>query len=67
MPAYDKGKRRRAVRRKNYTGGDFYIPEEELLRAGFAPGDPPPFYKCHGSKRSDGGRSIIISLYEKES
>lgn len=53
--------RRRALRKGRETGCSVYIAGEALARAGFAPSDPPPFYRVWGGKR---GRYVVV-LYRE--
>jgi hypothetical protein len=58
---HDPAMRRRSIRKGRETGCSVYIPGEALARAGFAPGDPPPFYRVWGGKR---GRYVVV-LYRE--
>jgi hypothetical protein len=56
---YDPAKRRRALRKGREKGCSVYIAEEELLKAGYDPADPPPFYKVWGSQSG----SVLVRFY----
>jgi hypothetical protein len=58
---YDRALRRRALRTQRQRGCTIYIPAEELERAGYAPGDPLPFYRVWGSKRG----AVLVQLYRQ--
>lgn len=58
---YDASARRRAQRRGRERGCWLYVPAEELEKAGYRPGDPPPFYRTWGSSR--GG--VFVRLYRE--
>jgi hypothetical protein len=58
---HDPAMRRRSIRKGRETGCSVYIPGEALARAGFAPSDPPPFYRVWGGKR---GRYVVV-LYRE--
>lgn len=58
---YDSGARRRGVRKGRERGCWVYVPAEELVKAGLAPGDPPPFYRTWGTR--SGG--VLVRLYRK--
>lgn len=62
---YDAAARRVGVRRPNETGAWVYIPGVELEKAGFVKGEPPPFYRTVGHKRSRNAGSVIVSLYRE--
>lgn len=62
---YDSGQRRRGRRAGAQTGISVYIPGEVLEAAGFAQGDPPPWYRLAGYKRSRNGSTVIVSLYRE--
>ena len=49
---YDAHSRRRATRAGRKRGYAICIPLEELVKAGYSPDDPPPFYRVWGSSRS---------------
>lgn len=51
MPSYDHAKRRQARRSGREKGCWLYVPAEQLQAAGFAPGDPAPFYRTWASTR----------------
>lgn len=59
MPAHDVQQRRRATRSARQRGCYVYVPAEELVKAGWAAGDPPPFYRTWGSKKG----SVLVQLY----
>jgi hypothetical protein len=63
MSVYDPAKRRLAQRFGRQRGCRVDIPAEELARAGFKPGDPPPYYRTHGHARGPRSGSVIVSLY----
>lgn len=56
---YDPGRRRRSRRDGRERGCWVYIPGAELRKAGFTPGDPPPWYRVWGGRR--GG--LTLRLY----
>jgi hypothetical protein len=56
---HDPGQRRRAQRRGRETGCWVYIAGDALGRAGYAQGEPPPWYRVWGGAR---GR-YIVTLY----
>lgn len=57
---YDRGARRRSVRKGRERGCWVYIPAEELEKAGIDPTDAePPLYRTWGTKR--GG--VLVRLY----
>jgi hypothetical protein len=58
---HDTAARRQAKRSGRETGCWTYIPGEALARAGFAPSDPPPFYRVWGGAR---GRYVVV-LYRE--
>jgi hypothetical protein len=58
---YDHAERRRAQRRGRQKGCSVYIPAEELQKAGFAPDEPPPYFRVWGSAR--GG--VFLRLYRE--
>lgn len=58
---YDAGARRKAQRRGRETGCWVYVPSQELQTAGFAPGEPVPFYRTWGMPR--GG--VMVRLYRE--
>jgi hypothetical protein len=62
MPCYDRAKRRRTVRRGREKGCWLYVPAEELEKAGYDPGGPPPFYRVWASPRG----SLRARLYREE-
>lgn len=59
MPAHDVQQRRRATRSGRERGCWVYVPAEELVKAGHAPGGPAPFYRTWGSKKG----SVLVQLY----
>lgn len=59
--SYDPALRRRATRGGRDKGCRVYIAAEELLKAGWAPGGPLPFYRVWGSSR--GG--LFVRLYRE--
>jgi hypothetical protein len=61
--SYDPAARRKSKRSGRETGCWAYIPAEELARAGFAPGEPAPFYRTWGHRRGPRSGSVIVSLY----
>lgn len=58
---HDPGLRRRALRAGRQRGCSIYITAEDLQRAGFAPDEPPPWYRVWGGAR---GRYIVV-LYRE--
>lgn len=58
---YDSGQRRRAQRRGRERGCSIYIPADELVKAGYDPDGPAPFYRTWGTKR--GG--VMVQLYRE--
>lgn len=62
MPSnYDFARRRRSVRRGRERGCWVYVPSDELVKAGYDPDDPPPFYRTWGSRHG----SVLIRFYKK--
>lgn len=59
MPSHDHAERRASVRRGKERGCWLYVTASALARAGFAAGDPPPFYRTWASAR---GR-VAVQLY----
>jgi hypothetical protein len=59
MPEHDHAARRTALRKGRERGCSIYVPAEALTKAGFAPTDPPPFYRVWGAPR---GR-VVVQLY----
>jgi len=62
---YDPAFRRVATRSAAQRGCYIYIPEAELIAAGFSADGPPPFYRTHGFQRSVNAGSVIVSLYRE--
>lgn len=62
---YDPAERKRGQRRKRERGVWVYIAAQELDAAGFGGEQPPPFYRCHGHRRSRNAGSVIVSLYRE--
>ena len=62
---YDPAERKRATRSGRMKGCYVYIARDELVRAGFDPDEPPPFYRTHGFQRSANAGSAIVSLYRE--
>jgi hypothetical protein len=58
---HDSGARRRAQRRGRETGCWVYISGEDLWKAGYAVGEPKPWYRVWGGKR---GR-FVVALYRE--
>jgi hypothetical protein len=58
-PQYDAARRRRSLRKQRERGCSVYIPADVLEAAGFAPNEPPPFYRVWGSRRG----SVLVRLY----
>ena len=58
---YDSSARRRAQRRGRERGCSVYIPAEELVKAGYDPDGPAPFYRTWGSP--SGG--VFVRLYRQ--
>lgn len=58
---YDSGARRQATRTGRERGCWVYIPADELLKAGYDPQGPPPFYRTWGTAR--GG--VFVRLYRE--
>ena len=58
---YDEAERRRSYRKGRERGAWVFVPEAELLRAGFKRGDPPPFYRMWGTAR--GG--LMLRFYRE--
>lgn len=56
---HDPAARRKAQRRGRERGCWVYIAADDLAAAGFAAGDPPPWYRIWGGRR---GR-YIVTLY----
>jgi hypothetical protein len=70
MSSYDAARRKRAKRSGRETGCWAYISAEELERSGIDPeqvgvGNPAPFYRVRGFKRSRNGCTAIVSLYRE--
>lgn len=63
LPAgrHDHALRRRSLRQGRERGCWVYVPAEDLLRAGFDPAGPAPFYRTWGGSR--GG--IFVRLYRE--
>lgn len=61
MPAYDRSRKRRSVRRGKERGAWVFIPAEELVAAGIDPGGPAPAYTTRGANVR--GRRVIVNLY----
>lgn len=62
MPAYDRARRRRTIRRGAAERGCWlYVPVEELRKTGIDPAGPAPFYRVWGSARG----SVVVRLYEE--
>ena len=59
---YDPARRRRAVRKGREQGCWVYVPQAELVKAGWQPGEPPPFYRVWGSRK--GG--LVARLYRQQ-
>lgn len=59
-PQYDPARRRRSTRKQRERGAWIYVSQDELRRAGWEDGSPPPFYRVWGSSR--GG--LFIRLYK---
>lgn len=59
---YDHAQRRLAVRAGREKGCWVYIPAQELLKAGHAPGGALPRYRTWGSQRG----SVLVRLYKQE-
>ena len=60
---YDANNRRRATRAGRKRGSSIYIPLEELVKAGYSPDEPPPFYRVWVSLRGRGG--LFVRLYRE--
>jgi hypothetical protein len=58
---YDAARRRKATRGGRDRGVRVYIPAEELLKAGYDPDGPPPYFRVWGSSR--GG--LFVRLYRE--
>lgn len=58
---HDHSARRQATRSGRQKGCSIYIPAEDLLKAGFDPNGPLPFYRTWGTKR--GG--VLVQLYRE--
>lgn len=43
--AYDRFRRKQAVRRGREKGCWVFVPADELVKAGINPNDPPPLYR----------------------
>lgn len=56
---HDQGQRRTSKRKGRETGCWVYIPGEQLERAGFERGTPPPFYRTWDGRK----RTILVQLY----
>jgi hypothetical protein len=63
---HDTAARRRAKRSGRERGCWAYIPQEDLIRAGFSPDDPPPFYRTRAYKRSANASAVILDLYREQ-
>jgi hypothetical protein len=59
---YDRARRRQALRKQRERGCSIYVPAEELVKAGFDPEGPPPFYRVWGGKRG----SVLVQLYREQ-
>ena len=60
---YDHARRRRCVRRGRERGCWLYIPAEQLLHMGFAPGDAAPFYRTWEDRT--GRPRLVVNLYRQ--
>ncbi len=61
----DTAARKRGQRAGREKGCRVNIPAEVLEAAGFKPGEPPPYYRVTGYKRSKNAGSVIVSLYRE--
>jgi len=61
-PQYDAALRRRAQRHGRERGCWVYIAADELETAGYAPTEPPPFYRVWGRKRG----TVLVRLYRAQ-
>jgi hypothetical protein len=59
---YDFALRRRATRTRRQKGCYVYIPAGELVKTGFSPDGPVPFYRVWGAAR---GR-VVVQLYREK-
>jgi hypothetical protein len=58
---HDAQARKRALRKGRERGCSIYIAADLLAKAGFAPGDPAPWYRVWGGQR---GRYVVV-LYRE--
>lgn len=58
----DHAERRRGLRKQRERGCSIYIPGDQLEAAGYAPTEPPPFYRTWANPH---GR-ILIQLYRRK-
>lgn len=61
MGRHDAAARRKSARKQRETGCRLYITGEELERAGFAPGEPPPWYRVWPGRK----HTVIVQLYRE--
>lgn len=61
MPSHDTAQRRRAQRRGREAGCWVYVTAEALQKAGWAAGEPPPFYRTWGSTRG----TAVVRFYKE--
>lgn len=59
--SYDRVRRRRAIRKQREKGCSVYIPAEELVKAGWDPDGPVPYFRVWGAP---GGR-LMVNLYSE--
>lgn len=59
---HDAGQRRRALRKGREKGCSIYIPADALVKAGYDPEGPAPYYRVWGSSR--GG--LFVRLYTEQ-